>query len=154
MTENGQEQYAQPQYAEPNYAGAAQPQCNPPTTYMSEEQAYQQTYQQQQYTPPQNPYAQYGAPQNMGFVPQQSVPTDKSKIAAGVLGILLGAFGAHKFYLGYTKEAVIMLLVSLLTFGIGLFVMSVIGLVEGIVYLTKTDVDFYNTYVVGRKGWF
>ena len=40
---------------------------------------------------------------------------DKSKMAAGLLAIFLGSLGIHKFYLGYTKEAVIMLLVSLLT---------------------------------------
>lgn len=151
MTEQSQEQYSQPRYAEPNYAGGGNTVYQPSsTTYSSDAQPYQQ-----QYVPPQNnPNLQYGSPQNVNSVYQQSVPTDKSKIAAGVLAILLGAFGAHKFYLGYTKEAVIMLLVSLLTFGFGLFVMAVIGLAEGIIYLTKTDVDFYNMYVVGQKGWF
>ncbi len=82
---------------------------------------------------------------------------DKSKIAAGILGILLGGLGIHKFYLGYTKEGVIMLLVSILgafVAGLGPLIMGVFGLVEGIIYLTKSDEDFYNTYVAGRKGWF
>lgn len=78
----------------------------------------------------------------------------KDKVVAGILGILLGSLGIHKFYLGYTKEGVIMLLVSLLTCGIGASVMGIIGLVEGIVYLTKTDEDFQNTYVYNQKGWF
>ena len=64
------------------------------------------------------------------------------------------ALGIHKFYLGYTKSAVIMLLVSLLTFGIGAFVMEVIGLIEGILYLTKSDEEFYQTYVQNEKEWF
>lgn len=78
----------------------------------------------------------------------------EKKIPAGILGILLGALGIHKFYLGYTKEGLIMLLVSLLTFGIGAFVMSIIGLIEGIIYLTKPDEQFAATYVAGKKGWF
>jgi len=76
------------------------------------------------------------------------------KIAAGICGILLGALGIHKFILGYTKEGVIMLLISLLTLGFGAWVMGVIGLVEGILYLTKSDETFVQTYVTGRKGWF
>ncbi len=76
------------------------------------------------------------------------------KIAAGICGILLGALGVHKFILGYTKEGVIMLLGTILTCGIGAAVTSIIGLVEGIIYLTKTDEEFVSTYVVGKKGWF
>lgn len=76
------------------------------------------------------------------------------KIPAGILGILLGSLGIHKFILGYTKEGIIMLLVTLLTFGIGAAVMSIIGLIEGIIYLTKSDEDFVSTYVTGKKGWF
>jgi len=75
-------------------------------------------------------------------------------MVAGILGILLGYLGVHKFYLGYTKEGIIMLAVSLLTFGVGWSVMAVIGLIEGIMYLTKTDEEFYQTYVVNQKTWF
>lgn len=66
----------------------------------------------------------------------------------------LGSLGIHKFYLGYTKSGVIMLLVSLLTFGIGAAVMEVIGIIEGIIYLTKTDQEFYQTYEAQQKEWF
>jgi TM2 domain-containing membrane protein YozV len=87
-----------------------------------------------------------------------SSETGSKKIAAGICGILLGAFGVHKFILGYTQEGLIMLLVSLLggiiTCGIASFVMGVIGLVEGIVYLTKSDSEFDATYVANKKGWF
>jgi len=76
------------------------------------------------------------------------------KIAAGICGILLGALGIHKFILGYTKEGVIMLLVTILTFGFGGFIMGIIGLIEGILYLTKSDEEFVATYVTGKKGWF
>lgn len=80
--------------------------------------------------------------------------TSNKKVLAGICAILLGALGVHKFILGYTKEGVIMLLVSLLTCGIGGFVMGVIGLAEGIIYLTKTDDEFLNTYIANKKGWF
>jgi TM2 domain-containing membrane protein YozV len=66
---------------------------------------------------------------------------------------MLGAFGIHKFVLGYTKAGIIMLLVTLLTCGIGGIVMGPIGLIEGIIYLTKSDEEFYQTYVVGKKEW-
>ena len=78
----------------------------------------------------------------------------KEKLAAGLLGIFLGALGIHKFYLGYTKEGVIMLVVSLATCGAGAAIMEIIGLIEGIIYLTKTDEDFQYTYVDNYKGWF
>ena len=78
----------------------------------------------------------------------------EKKVVAGILGILLNCLGIHKFYLGYTKEGVIMLLVSILTFGFGAIVMGPIGLIEGIIYLTKSDDEFVSTYVTGQKGWF
>jgi TM2 domain-containing membrane protein YozV len=82
----------------------------------------------------------------------------KSKVAAGLLGIFLGGLGIHKFYLGYSKEGLIMLLVCLLggvvTCGAAAGVMSIIGLIEGIIYLTKSDTEFAQLYVSGQKGWF
>ncbi len=77
-----------------------------------------------------------------------------NKVAAGICGILLGALGIHKFILGYKNEGLIMLLTTIFTCGIAAVVWSVIGLVEGIIYLTKSDEEFYRTYVVGHKGWF
>lgn len=76
------------------------------------------------------------------------------KIAAGICGILLGSLGIHKFILGLTQPGIIMLLVTLLTCGFGGFVMGIIGLVEGIIYLTKSDEEFYQLYGVQEKGWF
>ena len=83
-----------------------------------------------------------------------STPGAEKKIPAGILAILLGGLGIHKFYLGYTKEGIIMLLVTVLTLGMGGFITGVIALIEGILYLTKTDEDFAATYVTGKKGWF
>jgi TM2 domain-containing membrane protein YozV len=80
------------------------------------------------------------------------------KIVAGIFGILLGSLGMHKFILGYTKEGLIMLVVTLIvgtvTFGMGAGIMGIIGLIEGIIYLTRNDAEFVATYVTGRKGWF
>lgn len=60
----------------------------------------------------------------------------KSKIAAGILGILLGGLGIHNFYLGYTGKAVAQLLISILSIGFLSFVSAIWGLVEGIMILT------------------
>ena len=76
------------------------------------------------------------------------------KILAGILGIVVGAFGVHKFVLGYTTEGMIMLLITVLTCGIFAIVPSVIGIVEGIIYLTKSDEEFVMTYLQSKKGWF
>jgi TM2 domain-containing membrane protein YozV len=86
--------------------------------------------------------------------PGNKIPGAEKKLVAGLLGILLNCLGIHKFYLGYQKEGLIMLLVSVLTCGIGAVVMWPIGLIEGIIYLTKSDEEFVATYVTGRKGWF
>ena len=81
-------------------------------------------------------------------------PGSEKKIPAGILGILLGSLGVHKFYLGYTTAGIIMLLVSVLSLGFLSPIMAIIGLVEGIIYLTKSDQDFYNTYIAEQKQWF
>ncbi len=60
----------------------------------------------------------------------------KSKIAAGLLGIFLGTFGVHNFYLGYTGKAVGQLLLTVLTCGILSPISAIWGLIEGILILT------------------
>ncbi|MGB5274921.1 MAG: NINE protein [Flavobacteriaceae bacterium] len=87
---------------------------------------------------------------------------DNKKVLAGLLAIFLGSLGVHKFILGYQKEGFILLGTSIvgyatLCFLIGSFILmatGVIGLIEGIIYLTKSDEEFYNTYQVGKKPWF
>lgn len=86
------------------------------------------------------------------------------KVAAGICGILLGALGIHKFVLGYTQEGIIMLSVwagslvlTFITCGLAaplMIIPSVIGLIEGIMYLTKSDEEFVRTYIQGKKPWF
>lgn len=100
-------------------------------------------------------------------MPGELTPSEiqSKKLASGLLGILLGALGIHKFYLGYQREGIIMILVTLLGGVVGSFntcgllfpvaaVMPVIGLVEGILYLIKSDQEFADTYLRNRKPWF
>lgn len=75
---------------------------------------------------------------------------ESKRILCGVLGILLGGLGIHKFVLGYTTPGIIQLVIGLVTCGAA----GIIGLVEGIIYLTKTDDDFVQTYQIGKKEWF
>lgn len=77
-----------------------------------------------------------------------------NKIPAGICGILLGSLGVHKFILGYTGAGLVMLLVTLLTCGLAAGIMHLIGLIEGIIYLCKSDEEFVRIYVQGRKEWF
>lgn len=78
------------------------------------------------------------------------------KLISGILAILLGWLGVHKFYLGYKVEGVIMLVVSLLGSFLCLpsVVIWIVAIIEGIIYLSKSSDAFVATYVVGRKGWF
>jgi TM2 domain-containing membrane protein YozV len=76
------------------------------------------------------------------------------KMAAGICAILLGSFGVHKFILGMTTPGVIMLLITVLTCGVGSVATSIIGIIEGVIYLTKSDEEFYRDYMVGKKEWF
>lgn len=98
-----------------------------------------------------------------GYGASSEVATFASKkIAAGICGILLGAFGVHKFILGFTNAGIIMLAVSILGICGSILVlpifattaMGVIGLIEGIMYLTKSDEEFYQLYAVQKKAWF
>ena len=79
----------------------------------------------------------------------RNVGQENKKVVAGIFALLLGVFGIHKFYLGYNREGVIHLILGLLC-GIG----ALIGFIEGIIYLTRTDEEFYQTYQVGYRGWF
>lgn len=97
---------------------------------------------------------------NVGYQPMQSVNPGQmtdwkalgadKKLVAGLCGILLGGFGVHKFILGYTTEGIIQIVITFVTCGAG----SIVGLIEGIIYLTKSDEDFVRTYIQSKKGWF
>ena len=85
---------------------------------------------------------------------QPKYNASSDKIAVGILAICLGAFGVHKFLLGSNKEGLIMLGISLLTFGHGMGFMGIVGVIEGLIYLSKSNHDFAKIYVTGKRGWF
>jgi TM2 domain-containing membrane protein YozV len=98
-----------------------------------------------------------------GYQPMQSVNQGASgamtdwkalgadkKVVAGICAILLGWAGVHKFILGYTNEGIIQLVIGVLTCGLS----NILGIVEGIIYLTKSDEEFVRTYIQGKRGWF
>ena len=75
-----------------------------------------------------------------------------------MLGVFLDSFGIHKFALGYNNAGMIMLVVGLaggvVTCGIATGVMSIIGMIEGIIYLTKSTDEFCELYLDQEKHWF
>lgn len=66
--------------------------------------------------------------------------SEKNKVTAGVLAILLGGIGAHKFYLGQIVQGIIYLLFSWT--GIPL----ILGIIEGVIYLGMKDEAFAKKY--------
>lgn len=108
--------------------------------------------------------------------PYTGLPGDiaQKKLTAGLLAIVFGALGVHKFYLGLNTPGAIVLgaqvggwmlafFVGLITLGLGLFVtiplailcssaLGILGLIEGILYLTKSDEEFYRQYVLERRA--
>lgn len=81
-------------------------------------------------------------------VPKSS--EESKRVIAGILALLLGTFGVHKFVLGYTKEGIIQLIISVFSCGL----LGIIGFIEGIIYLTKSDEEFIYMYQTNKKGWF
>lgn len=86
--------------------------------------------------------------------PTQTPISPPNKVTAGICGIFFGCLGVHKFILGYQTAGCIMLGITVFTGGLAALVFAPIGLIEGIIYLTKSDQDFLNTYVVNKKEWF
>ena len=144
--------YTPPQPAQPDTAQQGQP------YHQAQGQPQQQPYPPQQGQPYQAQQPQGQPQQGQPYQPQQGQPNPvqgpayqppnptpspyppapKSRMAAGLLGIFLGALGIHNFYLGFTNKALVQLLVSVCTCGIGAFPMWIWALVEGIQILTGT----------------
>lgn len=132
QTPPAQTAYQQP----PMPQGSAQDGCRQQSSG-SAQNAYQQ--------PPVQPH--YAAPLS-----------SRDHVAAGLLAIFLGGFGVHKFYLGYNTQGFILLALSLVgglfSFGLIAGVVWIISIIEGIIYLTKTQSEFEQLYVYGRHEWF
>ncbi len=73
-------------------------------------------------------------------VPATTTPSGRNKIAAGLFGILLGGLGVHKFYLGQVGLGILYLVFFWTC------IPAIIGLIEGIVYLTMSDEEFAAKY--------
>lgn len=86
--------------------------------------------------------------ENGNTVPKSN--EESKRVIAGVLAILLGSLGVHKFMLGYTKAGIIQLIISIVSCGI----LTIIPFIEGIIYLTKSDEEFIYTYQTNQKEWF
>lgn len=114
--------FQQPYYQQQGYQSSTQ---EPPPTY-------QQQYNPQAYPPGYDPRAPHGY--NYFYY------NDKSKVAAGLFGIFLGGFGVHKFYLGNIGLGIVYILFS------WSFIPSIIGIIEGIVYLTMDEYAFREKY--------
>lgn len=78
----------------------------------------------------------------------------KDKTVAGLFAIFLGALGIHEFYLGNITSGLIRLGITLLTCGWGAAILGIISLIEGIIYLTKSDDEFQLIYIDGHRAWF
>lgn len=142
---------APPQAAWPQNPGGQQGYSQPPFAGQGFGQsgfAQQPGYAQSGY--PQPNFSQPGFTQP-GFGPSSLGDVSSKKLAAGLCGILLGGLGIHKFILGMPGPGVITILLSIITLGIA---GHIIGLIEGIIYLTKSDSEFYYTYMVQKKQWF
>ncbi len=138
----------------------------------SAQTAYQQSapgsapnaYQQPSFSVAQGAYRQppasaQGACKQPPVQPHYAAPlSSRDHVAAGLLAIFLGGFGVHKFYLGYNTQGFILLALSLVgglfSFGLIAGVVWIISIIEGIIYLTKTQSEFEQLYVYGRHEWF
>ncbi|MFC4426237.1 TM2 domain-containing protein [Deinococcus navajonensis] len=118
---------------------------------------------------------QPGAAPIAPYRPVTSSDVAQKKLIAGLLGIFLGGLGVHKLYLGITGPGLAMLgvqlgvwvlavFLGLLMFVVGLALtlpvaglvstgVALLGLIEGILYLTKSDADFEREYLIGKKPW-
>lgn len=88
---------------------------------------------------------------------QGAASNNSKKIPAAIFAFFLGGLGVHKFYLGYNKQGLIMLLVFIFGFillGIPSMIIGIIAFIEFIIYLTKSDEDFEKIYLEGSKPWF
>ena len=98
----------------------------------------------------------YGQPYQQPYA--QAAPNTKDHVAAGLLAIFLGSLGIHKFYLGYNTPGFIMLAVtivgSIFSLGLAGLAMVVISIVEGVLYLSKSQTEFEQIYVFNKKEWF
>lgn len=156
----GQSYVQQPGAQQPAQSYAAPQQGSPYAQPQSQAQATQQPYGAQPgygSVPPQNPYGQQA---QYGYQQPYVAPAvgEKDHVAAGLLALFLGWLGVHKFYLGYNTSGFIMLgtsiLGGILTLSVASWAIWVIAIVEGIFYLSKSQTEFEQMYVINKREWF
>ncbi|GIW95652.1 MAG: hypothetical protein KatS3mg110_4701 [Pirellulaceae bacterium] len=76
------------------------------------------------------------------------------RLWAGLLALAFGALGVHKFWLGFRTAGLIICLTTILSCGALALATWILGIVEGIIYLSTSDSDFYYKYVVKKQEWF
>ena len=141
--------YAQPQGQDARqgpYATYAQPQGQ---TYDQPGASTTQAY-------PQQPTS-YTQVQVFTQPPYSTRPgSRKSRVAAGLLAIFCGILGFHKFYLGYISAGIIMFLLTFFLWWtiVVPLAMFLVSIIEGVMYLTKSDEEFQRIYVQSQKDWF
>lgn len=139
----GTEIQVQPSQEVPQYAQPQTPQAVPQYAQSQTATQYAQPQAAPQYAQPQAP--QNIPPQTLAY--QQTAPVynpnvkTKSKVAAGLLAIFLGGLGIHKFYLGKYGMGFLYLLFC------WTYIPEVVGIIEGIIYLSSSDEKFYLKYV-------
>ncbi|MEJ2125673.1 MAG: TM2 domain-containing protein [Alphaproteobacteria bacterium] len=92
-----------------------------------------------------------------GVYPVVTGMDDKNKWIAALLAFFFGGFGVHKFYLGKNTAGLIMLgvfLVGIIFVAIPSIIIGIIAFIEAIIYLIKSDEEFYEDYVAGDRSWF
>lgn len=153
---DAQQAQGQPYVQQPRDQQPAQPYAQP----QPQAQATQQSYGAQPgygSVPPQNPYGQQA---QYGYQQPYVAPAvgEKDHVAAGLLALFLGWLGVHKFYLGYNTSGFIMLgtsiLGGILTLSVASWAIWVIAIVEGIFYLSKSQIEFEQMYVINKREWF
>ena len=152
-----QDSYQEAQNQQASYQQAQQTQDQQIPNQQSQSQ--QASYQQPGYSQAQQSASSYQYSQQPPVQPHYAPPVaSRDHVAAGLLAIFLGFLGIHKFYLGYNTQGFIMLSIALigglLSFGLVMGVVWIIGVVEGIVYLTKSQSEFERLYIYNKREWF
>ena len=162
---DAQQVQGQPYASQPGAQQPAQPYAAPQQGSPYVQPGYGSVPPQQPYgaqpgygsVPPQNPYGQQA---QYGYQQPYVAPTvgEKDHVAAGLLALFLGWLGVHKFYLGYNTSGFIMLgtsiLGGILTLSVASWAIWVIAIVEGIFYLSKSQTEFEQMYVINKREWF
>lgn len=82
---------------------------------------------------------------------------EKNRMVAGLLALFLGSLGVHKFYLGRTRAGLVMLAawaLGWMLFFVPTLVVWAISTVEAVIYMTRSDAQFHETYQLQGKDWF